>query len=136
MMTLGYLFCYKLFGMRACGFHLVSVLLHVLVVWLVFVLAERLTGDRVYAFVAAALFALHPIHTESVDWIAAVTDLEVTFFLSPCLRVLSRLGAAGGRAFRPGLCLRRWAHVHSCVAFQGAGDDLACAGHRLRTLLA
>jgi tetratricopeptide (TPR) repeat protein len=44
------------------------------------VLTERLTGDRVWAFVAGALFALHPIHTESVAWIAAVTDLEVTFF--------------------------------------------------------
>ena len=80
MMTLGYLVCYRLFGMRAYGFHLVSLLLHVLIVCLVFVLAERLSGDRVWAFVAGALFALHPVHTESVDWIAAVTDLELTFF--------------------------------------------------------
>jgi tetratricopeptide (TPR) repeat protein len=80
MMTFGYLVCYQLFGMQAYGFHLFSLLLHVLVVCLVFVLTERLTGDRVWAFVAGALFALHPIHTESVAWIGAVTDLEVTFF--------------------------------------------------------
>jgi tetratricopeptide (TPR) repeat protein len=80
MMTFGYLVCYQLFGMQAYGFHLVSLLLHVLIVCLVFVLTERLTGDRVWAFVAGALFALHPIHTESVAWIAAVPDLEVTFF--------------------------------------------------------
>ena len=80
MMTLGYLVCYRLFGMRAYGFHLVSLLLHVIIVCLVFVLAERLTGDRVWAFVAGLFFALHPIHTESVAWIAAVTDLELTFF--------------------------------------------------------
>ena len=80
MMTLGYLFTYKLFGMQAYSFHLVSLLLHVLSVCMVYKLAERLTGDRLGAFVAGALFALHPIHTESVDWIAAVTDLEVTFF--------------------------------------------------------
>jgi len=80
MMTLGYLVCYRLFGMQAYGFHLVSLLLHALVVCLVFVLTERLTGERVWAFVAGALFALHPIHTESVAWIAAVTDLELTFF--------------------------------------------------------
>jgi len=80
IMTLGYLLCFKLFGMRAYGFHLVSLLLHVLVVCLVFVLTERLTGDRVCAFVAGALFALHPVHTESVAWIAAVTDIELTFF--------------------------------------------------------
>jgi Flp pilus assembly protein TadD len=80
MMTLGYLACYQIFRLRAYGFHLFSLLLHVLVVCLVFVFAERLTGDRVWAFVAGALFALHPIHTESVAWIAAVPDLEVTFF--------------------------------------------------------
>jgi len=82
MMTFGYLVCYRLFGMRAYGFHLVSLLLHVLIVCLVFVLTERLIGDRVWAFVAGALFALHPIHTESVAWIAAVTDLELTFSIS------------------------------------------------------
>jgi tetratricopeptide (TPR) repeat protein len=66
--------------MRAYGFHLFSLLLHVLVVCLVFVLAERLTGDRVAAFLAGAWFALQPVHTESVAWIAAVTDLQITFF--------------------------------------------------------
>jgi tetratricopeptide (TPR) repeat protein len=80
MMTLGYLFCYRLFGLRAYGFHLANLLLHALIVCLIFVLTERLTGDRLWAFVAGALFALHPVHTESVAWIAAVTDLEVTFF--------------------------------------------------------
>ncbi|HUI41097.1 MAG TPA: tetratricopeptide repeat protein [Terriglobia bacterium] len=80
MMTLGYLACYRLFGPLAYGFHLASLLLHVLVVCLVFALTERLTGNRVWAFVAGALFALHPVHTESVAWIAAVTDLELTFF--------------------------------------------------------
>jgi len=80
VMTLGYLVCYHVFGLRAYGFHLVSLLLHVLVVCFIFLLTERLTGDRVWALVAGALFALHPIHTESVAWIAAVTDLELTFF--------------------------------------------------------
>jgi tetratricopeptide (TPR) repeat protein len=104
-MTLGYLFCYKLFGMRAWGFHLVSLLLHVGVVCLVFGLAERLTGDRVYAFVAAALFALHPIHTESVDWIAAVTDLELTFFYLLAFSFFLALARPGGGRSGPGLVL-------------------------------
>jgi len=101
MMTLGYLICYKLFGMRAYGFHLVSLLLHVLVVCLVFVLTERLTGDRVWAFVAGALFALHPIHTESVAWIAAVTDLELTvFYLLTFGLFLAVARPGGGRSER------------------------------------
>jgi tetratricopeptide (TPR) repeat protein len=98
MMTLGYLFCYQLFGMRPYGFHLFSLLLHVLVVCLVFVVTERLTGDRVWAFVAGALFALHPIHTESVDWIAAVTDLEVTFFYLLTFGIFLAVARPGGRA--------------------------------------
>jgi tetratricopeptide (TPR) repeat protein len=96
MMTLGYLVCYKLFGMRAYGFHLVSLLIHVLVVCLVFVLTERLTGDRVWAFVAAALFALHPIHTESVAWIAAVTDLELTLFYLVTFGLFLAVARPGG----------------------------------------
>ena len=96
MMTLGYLVCYQLFGMRAYGFHLVSLLLHVLVVCLVFVLTEHLTGDRVWAFVAGALFALHPIHTESVAWIAAVTDLELTFFYLLTFGIFLAVARPGG----------------------------------------
>jgi Flp pilus assembly protein TadD len=97
IMTLGYLFCYKLFGLRAYGFHLASLLLHVLVVCLVFILAERLTGHRVCAVVAGALFALHPVHTESVAWIAAVTDLELTFFYLLTFWFYLALGRPGDR---------------------------------------
>jgi tetratricopeptide (TPR) repeat protein len=96
MMTLGYLVCYELFGMHAYGFHLASLLLHVLVVYLVFVLAERLTGDRVCAFVAGALFALHPIHSEAVAWVAAVTDLQVTFFYLLTFGLFLALARPGG----------------------------------------
>jgi tetratricopeptide (TPR) repeat protein len=87
MMTLGYALCYHLFGPLAYGFHLVNVCLHVGVVLLVFAVARRLFDDRAVAFVAACLFAVHPIHTEAVAWVAAVTTLDVTFFylLTFCL---------------------------------------------------
>lgn len=75
MMTFGYLLTYKIAGLVPFGFHLVNILLEAIAVWLVFAILRRLSGVRV-AFVAAGLFALHPIHTEAVDWIAAVTDLE------------------------------------------------------------
>jgi len=81
LMNLGYLLCYHLFGPRAYGFHLVNLLLHGFVVILLFAVTKRMFRNSTLAFVAAALFALHPIHTESVDWIAAVTDLELTFFV-------------------------------------------------------
>jgi protein O-mannosyl-transferase len=80
MMTLGYALCYHVFGPLAYGFHLVNVCLNVGVVLLVFAVARRLFRDRAVAFVAACLFAIHPIHTEAVAWVAAVTTLDVTFF--------------------------------------------------------
>lgn len=80
MMTLGYLFCYKLFGFSPYGFHLANIVLHAAVVCFLFFLTVRLFRDRALAFLAAVIFALHPIHSEPVAWIAAVTDLELTFF--------------------------------------------------------
>jgi tetratricopeptide (TPR) repeat protein len=80
VMTLGFLLCYQIFGPWAFGFHLASLGLHVGVVLLVYLLVARLLNDRGAAWAAAALFAFHPIHVESVAWISAVTDLEVTFF--------------------------------------------------------
>ena len=80
LMTLGYMLCYRLFGPLAYGFHLANIVLHAAVVCLLFAVTLRMFRHRGIAFTAAALFALHPIHTESVAWIAAVTDLELTFF--------------------------------------------------------
>jgi len=80
LMTLGFLVCYKIFGPAAYGFHLASVTLHTAVVATVFAVTRRLTGDRGQALAAAGVFALHPMHTEAVAWISAVTELEVTLF--------------------------------------------------------
>jgi tetratricopeptide (TPR) repeat protein len=62
----------------------------------------------VWAFVAAALFALHPVHTESVAWIAAVTDLELTFFylLTFGLFLALAVGGRHGGPLRDGVPLR------------------------------
>src|SRR5258706_14635451 len=59
--------------------HLAYSVLHALVVLLVFCVLRRLSGERI-ALIAAGLFALHPIYTESVAWIAGVTDLELALF--------------------------------------------------------
>ena len=80
VMTVGFLICYQVFGPLAFGFHLASLLLHSAVVLVLYLFAEQLFRHRGAAFAAAALFALHPVHVESVAWISAVTDLEVTFF--------------------------------------------------------
>ena len=80
VMSLGYLVCYQLFGPRAIAFHLANLLLNVCVVLLVFLVTLKLFRSPAVALVSACIFALHPIHSEAVDWIAAVTELELGLF--------------------------------------------------------
>jgi protein O-mannosyl-transferase len=81
LMTFTFLVLWQLFKDIPFGFHLFNVTLNAAVVVLVFVAGRRLLQDRRVAWLAAALFAIHPVHTEVVDWIAAVPELEVTFFV-------------------------------------------------------
>jgi Tfp pilus assembly protein PilF len=80
LMTFSYLLCYKLFGAVPLGFHLVNIVWNAWVVCLVYWVARKMFRDRTAALIAAGLFALHPIHTESVAWIAAITDLQLSAF--------------------------------------------------------
>jgi len=80
LMSFGYLLCFQLFGPIPLAFHLVNLILNLLVVLLLFFVTWRMFNDRLLAFVAAGLFAVHPIHSESVAWIAAVTDIELALF--------------------------------------------------------
>jgi tetratricopeptide (TPR) repeat protein len=80
LMTLGYLLCFQTFGPSPSAFHLVNVAFYAAIVVLLFLVTGRMFQDRTLALLAAAAFALHPIHTEPVAWIGAVTELELTFF--------------------------------------------------------
>jgi Tfp pilus assembly protein PilF len=79
LMTLSFLILWKLFGPIPFGFHLFSIVVHAGVVILVFYVGRKVFQDWRVAWVGALLFALHPIHTEAVDWIAALPDLESAF---------------------------------------------------------
>jgi protein O-mannosyl-transferase len=68
------------FGFDASAFHAVNLAFHVIVVLLAFALFHALTGRMGLAFASAALFAVHPIHSEAVDWIAALPDIGCTAF--------------------------------------------------------
>lgn len=81
LMTLSFLVLWQVFGPLPFGFHLFSILVNALVVFLVFETGCRLFNDRRIAWIGALFFAVHPIHTEAVDWIAALPDLEATFFI-------------------------------------------------------
>ncbi len=70
----------QLFGLRAGMHHLVGVLFHVLSVSLLFLLLRQTTGARWRSAFVAFLFALHPLHVESVAWIAERKDVLSGFF--------------------------------------------------------
>src|SRR5262249_18417660 len=70
----------QLFGMNAGGHLLVNALIHVANTWLVFWFLSRTTHARWPSALVAALFALHPLHVESVAWAAERKDTLSTFF--------------------------------------------------------
>ena len=101
MMSLGYLFCYRLFGPHALGFHMVNFLANLGVVLLVFPVTLRMFRSPPVALVSACIFALHPIHTEAVDWIAAVTELELALFYLLTFWFFLGSARAGGKCSIP-----------------------------------
>jgi tetratricopeptide (TPR) repeat protein len=70
-----------IFGLNPIGWHLTTVLCHVAATYMVFAVVRRLAASRWIAFSAATLFALHPVHIESVAWVSGVTDPLVMIFL-------------------------------------------------------
>ncbi len=78
-----FMISHALFGDSPWGWHLMSVLIHAAVTWLVFVMLSELTGRQMLAALAAALFAVHPSHAESIAWVSAVAEPLMALFLVP-----------------------------------------------------
>ncbi len=70
----------QIFGLNPAGHHLVNVCFHILNTILLLLLLRRMTGDLWPSAFVAALFALHPLHVESVAWAAERKDVLSTFF--------------------------------------------------------
>ena len=87
-----YLLVYEVAGFHAGAFHLFMIALHTGNTVLLYLLVRRMAAGRV-AFAAAALFAVHPIHTEVVDWAAALPDLLITTFVLLSIWILACEGA-------------------------------------------
>ena len=70
----------QLFGLKPLGHHLTNVLLHAFNTILVFLWLRSLTGSIWRSFTVAALFGWHPMHVESVAWVAERKDVLSTCF--------------------------------------------------------
>ena len=86
----------QLFGLNAGPQHLVNVLFHAANAALLFLLWHRMTGALRRSAVVAALFALHPLHVESVAWISERKDVLSTFFGLLSLLAYHRLVSESG----------------------------------------
>jgi protein O-mannosyl-transferase len=95
-----YLFDYVLAGPSAFAFHLSSNLWGGLVAGFVFLAALTLTGSRVVAVAAAALFIVHPAHVEAIAWVSSRKDLVAAAFALPSLLAYLRY-RRGGPTARP-----------------------------------
>jgi protein O-mannosyl-transferase len=69
----------QIYGLRPWGHHLTNVLLHAANCVLIFLVLMRMTGAVWRSACVAALFAAHPVHVESVAWVAERKDVLSTF---------------------------------------------------------
>ena len=91
----------ELFGLNAGGHHLVSVGFHVANTLLLFVVLEGMTGAWKRSAMVAALFALHPLHVESVAWVAERKDVLSAFFFLLTLWAYARYAQV--QSLKPGV---------------------------------
>ena len=72
----------QLYGLNPGGHHLTNLFLHVVNTLLLFLLLSRITTALWPSALVAALFALHPLHVESVAWVSERKDVLSALFLS------------------------------------------------------
>ena len=98
-----------LFGVEPVAFHATSLLLHVANAVLLLLVLARMTGAPGRSAFVAGVFALHPLHVESVAWAAARKDVLSGLFFMLGLLAHERLASAGAS-------VRRRAAVAACMA--------------------
>jgi protein O-mannosyl-transferase len=81
--TISHMLDCQLYGLKAGGHHATNVILHTIAVLLLFRVLGQMTGSVWKSAIVAALFAIHPLHVESVAWVSERKDVlsAVFFFL-------------------------------------------------------
>ncbi len=86
---------HRLWGDATAGYHITNLVMHLLAVVLVYVVLEKLESPG--ALLAAGIFAMHPVHVETVAWISEQKNtLSTVFYLASMLVYLKFDGERGG----------------------------------------
>jgi tetratricopeptide (TPR) repeat protein len=88
----------QLYGLHPAGHHLTNLLLHIANTVLLFIFLSRTTGTTWRSGFVAALFACHPLHVESVAWVAERKDVLSTFFWLLTILAYARYAQMRSRA--------------------------------------
>ena len=78
---LTYMLDYQLFGLRPAGYHIENIIIHLTTAILLYFMALKLMGKPVPAFIAALIFAVHPVTAEAVNFISTRNSLLAAFFV-------------------------------------------------------
>jgi tetratricopeptide (TPR) repeat protein len=89
----------ELFGFNPGGSHLVNLTLHILNALLLFLFLKTSTGALWRSALVAALFALHPLHVESVAWAAERKDVLCAFFWLAAMLTYQQYSASSRKRF-------------------------------------
>lgn len=83
LVLISYAIEYRFFGLNPIPYHVTNLVLHLISCALVFWAFRLLTGRDYVAFIVAVLFGIHPMHVESVAWLAERKDVLYTpFFIA------------------------------------------------------
>jgi protein O-mannosyl-transferase len=110
--TISHMMDCRLYGLSAGGHHLSNVLLHVIAVVLLFLVLRRMTTAFWLSAFVAAVFAIHPLHVESVAWVSERKDvLSGLFFMLTLGAYVRYVRRSGGTTKN----FRLWTHGYLWV---------------------
>jgi protein O-mannosyl-transferase len=108
----------KLFGLEPKGHHAVNLLFHAANAILLFLVLQRMTRAAWRSAMVAALFALHPLHVESVAWVSERKDVLSMFFFLLTLAAYQHYTDA---AFARISGVRKWLWYGLAILFAALG---------------
>lgn len=97
--TLVYAVMFTQYKLNPAPYHTLNVWLHMANILLVFLVIRKLTGRSFPALVCAALFAVHPMHVESVAWISELKDVLYTLFFLGSMLLYLHYNSSGKKMF-------------------------------------